>query len=212
VLEVVDQPPPCQLRAARGGQRIRLASAPPDGWVCEDCTIMVSGAMDMALLGVLGAIAVLALGAAVAAILVQRRIRATLRGVKGAAGNELLLALRNHDDDLDELDAAIVDLRARVTGVEQSLALCTNRVAMVHYDAFPDMGGKLSFSLAMLDEQGDGIVLSVINGRTETRAWGKHVVNGSSRQRLSSEEADVLHRALVLERTRTSDAPVGEAR
>ena len=121
---------------------------------------MVSGAMDMALLGVVGAIAVLALGAAVAAILVQRRIRATLRGVKGAAGNELLLALRNHDDDLDELDAAIVDLRARVTGVERSLALCTNRVAMVHYDAFPDMGGKLSFSLAMLDDS----VVSVRSG------------------------------------------------
>jgi hypothetical protein len=183
------------------------------GSVCKDRTIMVSGSMDMALVGVVGAIAVLALVAAVTAILVQRRIRATLKGVKGVAGNELLLALRNHDDDLDELDAAIVDLRARVGDIERDVALCTNRVAMVHYDAFPDMGGKLSFSLAMLDEQGDGIVLSVINGRAETRAWGKHVVGGSSRQRLSAEEADVLQRALVLDRSRTADeATVGEAR
>ena len=167
---------------------------------------MVSGVLDIALLVVVATIAVLALAVAVSAVRVQRRIRRTLRVTGGASGNELLLALRNHDDDLDELDAAVVDLRARVANVERGLELCTNRVAMVHYDAFPDMGGKLSFSVAMLDEQGDGIVLSVINGRSETRAWGKRVVGGDSRQRLSAEEADVLQRARTLDRKRADEA------
>ncbi|MBW3603368.1 MAG: DUF4446 family protein [Actinobacteria bacterium] len=172
---------------------------------------MVSGALDIALLVVVAAIATTSLVVAVAAVAVQRRIRRTLRVGTGASGNELLVALRDHDDDLDALDAAVVDLRARLTTVERDLDLCTSRVAMVHYDAFPDMGGKLSFSVAMLDEQGDGIVLSVINGRSETRAWGKRVVAGASRQRLSSEEADVLQRALVLDRRRADMTPAGDS-
>jgi uncharacterized protein YlxW (UPF0749 family) len=165
----------------------------------------ITGATEIAYLAVVGVLAVAALVLLIVAIAAQRRLRRTLRVTKGATGNELLVALRNHDDDLDALDAAVVDLQARVAQVEQDFELCTSRVAMVHYDAFPDMGGKLSFSVAMLDDQGDGIVLSVINGRSETRAWGKRVVAGSSRQRLSDEEAQVLGRALVLERRRPDE-------
>jgi uncharacterized protein YlxW (UPF0749 family) len=174
--------------------------------------MQTGGAVEIGLLIAAGALALAALLLVIAAILAQRRLRRTLRVTKGAAGNEVLLALRNHDDDLDALDAVVVDLQARVAEVERNLDLCTSRVAMVHYDAFPDMGGKLSFSLAMLDEQGDGIVLSVINGRTETRAWGKRVVGGRSRQRLSDEESHVLERAMVLERRRPGDAEVGDVR
>ncbi|HSK92224.1 MAG TPA: DUF4446 family protein [Euzebyales bacterium] len=169
------------------------------------------GAVEIGLLAVTAALALVALALVLAAIMAQRRLRRTLRVTRGAAGNELLLALRNHDDDLDALDAAVVDLQARVAEAERDLNLCTSRVAMVHYDAFPDMGGKLSFSLAMLDEQGDGIVLSIINGRSETRAWGKRVIAGASRQRLSDEETKVLERAMVLERRRPDEAE-GDAR
>jgi uncharacterized protein YlxW (UPF0749 family) len=168
--------------------------------------------VEIGLLIATGALALVALVLVFAAIFAQRRLRKTLRVTKGAAGNELLRALHNHENDLDALDAVVVDLQARVAEVERGLELCTSRVAMVHYDAFPDMGGKLSFSLAMLDEQGDGIVLSVINGRSETRAWGKRVVAGNSRQRLSDEESQVLERAMVLERRRPGDAGSGDVR
>ena len=46
-------------------------------------------------------------------------------------------------------------------------------VAVVRYDAFGDMGGRLSFSAALLDDIGDGIVLSSINGRGESRTYAK---------------------------------------
>jgi uncharacterized protein YlxW (UPF0749 family) len=168
------------------------------------------GAMETGLLLAVGALALVALVLVFAAILTQRRLRRMLRVTRGASGNEFLLALRDHGDDLDALETAVIDLQARVTDMEDDLALCTRRVAMIHYDAFPDMGGKLSFSLAMLDEQGDGIVLSIINGRSETRVWGKRVIAGSSRQRLSDEESRVLERALVLERRRPDDAESGD--
>lgn len=168
--------------------------------------------MEIGLLVAVGALALAALALVLAAILAQRRIRKMLRVTRGAPGNELLLALRDHGDDLDAMETAVIDLQARVDDIERDLVLCTSRVAMVHYDAFPDMGGKLSFSLAMLDEQGDGIVLSVVNGRSETRVWGKRVIAGSSRQRLSDEESEVLERALVLERRRPEGAESGDAR
>jgi hypothetical protein len=169
------------------------------------------GALEIGLLVV--AIGLAAIGAllSLAALMVHRRVRRVLGGTRGVPGSEVLVALRDHEEDLDALDGALVDVQARLADVERDLALCTSRVAMAHYDAFPDMGGKLSFSVAMLDEQGDGIVLSVINGRSETRAWGKRVVAGRSRQRLSDEEARVVDRALAFERLR-DDGPVGDPR
>jgi uncharacterized protein YlxW (UPF0749 family) len=174
--------------------------------------VRTGGTLEIGLLVATSVLALAALAMVFVAILAQRRLRRTLRVTRGASGNELLLTLRSHGDDLDALDAAVIDLQARVASAERDLDLCTSRVAMVHYDAFPDMGGKLSFSLAMLDEQGDGIVLSVINGRSETRAWGKRVIGGGSRQRLSDEESQVLERALVLDRHRADDVEAGDVR
>jgi hypothetical protein len=65
-------------------------------------------------------------------------------------------------------------------------------VAVVRYDAFGDMGGRLSFSAALLDDQGDGLVLSSINGRSETRTYAKALVGGQSEHTLSPEEQDAI--------------------
>jgi hypothetical protein len=65
-------------------------------------------------------------------------------------------------------------------------------VAVVRYDAFGDMGGRLSFSAALLDDQGDGLVLSSINGRSETRTYAKALVGGQSEHTLSPEEQEAI--------------------
>lgn len=164
-----------------------------------------SGALEIGLVATGVGLSAIGVALLVAALLVQRRVRRLLRVVRGVGAAELLVTLREHEEDLDALDGAIVDTRARLDDAERQLAVCTSRVAMAQYDAFPDMGGKLSFSLALLDEQGDGVVLSVINGRSETRAWGKRVARGASRSRLSDEETQVVRRALDLERRRADD-------
>ena len=68
-------------------------------------------------------------------------------------------------------------------------------VAIVRYDAFGDMGGKLSFSAALYDDNGDGLVITSINGRSETRSYAKGLTHGRSDQRLSPEEEDAIARA-----------------
>jgi Protein of unknown function (DUF4446) len=68
-------------------------------------------------------------------------------------------------------------------------------VGVVRYDAFGDMGGRLSFSAAVFDAQGDGFVISSINGRSETRTYAKALSGLKSEQALSPEEEQAIHDA-----------------
>ena len=68
-------------------------------------------------------------------------------------------------------------------------------VAVVRYDAFGDMGGRLSFSAALFDDSGDGLVISSINGRSETRTYAKSLVGLQSDHTLSPEEKEAIETA-----------------
>jgi len=68
-------------------------------------------------------------------------------------------------------------------------------LAIVRYDALQEMSGQLSFSLALLNAMGDGVVLSSINGRAETRTYAKPVVGGHGKLELSPEEAQAVQSA-----------------
>ena len=68
-------------------------------------------------------------------------------------------------------------------------------VGVVRYDAFGDMGGRLSFSAAIYDDRGDGLVVSSINGRSETRTYAKALVDLRSDHNLSPEEQQAIDAA-----------------
>ena len=70
-------------------------------------------------------------------------------------------------------------------------------LALLRYDAFEDVGGRLSFSCAMLDHRGSGVVLTSINGRQETRVYAKPIAEGQSSYNLSSEEEEAIRQALA---------------
>ena len=85
---------------------------------------------------------------------------------------------------------------ARAEGAAGGLDLTALRhVGVVRYDAFGDMGGRLSFSAAVFDAQGDGFVLTSINGRSETRTYAKGLVGLKSEQTLSPEEQQAIRDA-----------------
>lgn len=90
------------------------------------------------------------------------------------------------------------DLRALRHDIAQAL----RHVAVVRYDAFGDMGGRLSFSAAIVDDTGDGLVLSTIHGRGESRTYAKGVVGGDADATLTPEE----RQALAAARTGSPDA------
>jgi len=68
-------------------------------------------------------------------------------------------------------------------------------VGVVRYDAFGDMGGRLSFSAAVYDDDGNGLVISSINGRSETRTYAKVLTGLRSEQSLSPEEEQAIAQA-----------------
>jgi hypothetical protein len=74
---------------------------------------------------------------------------------------------------------------------------CVRNVSLLRYDAFEDVGGRLSFSCAMLDEHGTGVVLTSINGRQETRVYAKPISEGISTYNLSAEEDEAIRQATV---------------
>ncbi len=134
-----------------------------------------------------------------------RRRLVLLQG--GARGEDILGILAIQRDDLERwrraqseevrrLEERLASLRARVEELAGALQGAVQRVGVVRYDAFPDMGGKLSFSAAFLNARGDGVVLSSISGRQETRTYAKPVKGGRSPHNLSEEEEEAIRVAM----------------
>lgn len=89
---------------------------------------------------------------------------------------------------IEGLESALASLRG-----ELSQAL--RHVAVVRYDAFGDMGGRMSFSAAVVDDTGDGMVISSIHARGESRTYAKGIVGGDSEIVLTPEERQALDAA-----------------
>ena len=86
--------------------------------------------------------------------------------------------------------------------LRHDIAQALRHVAVVRYDAFGDMGGRLSFSAAIIDDAGDGLVVSSIHGRGESRTYAKGIVGGDADATLTPEE----RQALAAARTGSADA------
>jgi Protein of unknown function (DUF4446) len=116
-------------------------------------------------------------------------------------------------------DEAVGSLLGRIERIEQAVRTLNQtdrrqqyqiegnirRVALLRYDAFEDVGGRLSFSCAMLDEHGTGVVITSINGRQETRVYAKPVTARASSYNLSAEEEEAIRQAMV-EAQQTAEA------
>ncbi len=110
----------------------------------------------------------------------------------GAAVRRLRRDLRRTADHRPAAETDVAALKA-------DLAQALRHVAVVRYDAFGDMGGRLSFSAAIVDDHGDGVVVSGIHARGESRTYAKGIVDGRSDVTLTPEE----QRALAAARTGT---------
>jgi hypothetical protein len=85
-------------------------------------------------------------------------------------------------------------------------------VAIVRYDALNEMSGHLSFSVALLNTVGDGVVLTSITGRGSSRTYAKPVVGGKGEQELSPEEAQAVYEARLGNGALSSEAETPRGR
>ena len=83
-------------------------------------------------------------------------------------------------------------LRNEVQALRVEVSDALRHLAVVRYDAFGDMGGHLSWSLALLDDDGNGVVLTSIHGRSDARTYAKNVSSWTCDQALSPEEEEAI--------------------
>jgi len=93
---------------------------------------------------------------------------------------------------LDAVPADVHGLRQEVAALRAEASDALRHLAVVRYDAFGDMGGHLSWSLAVLDDAGSGVVLTSIHGRSEARTYAKSIANWTCEQQLSPEEEEAI--------------------
>lgn len=95
----------------------------------------------------------------------------------------------------DALPEDVHGLRQEVAALRVEAKDALKHLSVVRYDAFGDMGGHLSWSLALLDDAGNGVVLTSISGRSEARTYAKSIVDWTSEQQLSPEEEEAISHA-----------------
>jgi hypothetical protein len=141
-------------------------------------------------------VSVLAAGTVLLLALRLRALRTDHRRAFDGVEADVVVTLGRHAEQLEHLRDALGSARTDAADLRDQLRAVISRVGVVRYDAFDDMGGALSFSAALLNERGDGVVVSAINGRTETRCYAKSISGGRSEQHLSDEEIGAIDAAI----------------
>ena len=138
------------------------------------------------------AVALLALALAVAAQQRLAGVRRDFAALDDGGQTDIARVAATQNHRIDRLTAELATLRDHVASAEDDVRQSLRNVAVVRYDAFGDMGGRLSFSAAIVDDLGDGIVLSSIHARGESRTYAKGIVGGRSSITLTPEEQQAL--------------------
>jgi len=110
-------------------------------------------------------------------------------------GNSLDELLGEYLAEVKKIREGLAQSEKRIEQTEVKLRSSVDRAELVRFNAFDNMGSDLSFALALLNQEGDGVVLSSINSREESRVYAKPIVKGESTYHLSDEERQVITKA-----------------
>ena len=124
---------------------------------------------------------------------VKKRYRKLIYSVEDGNLEQLI---NDHIDLIDRYSDERKSLQKELDRLDEKLSKAITRVSVVRFDAFEDIGSDLSFCVAMLDAENNGIVISGIIGRDEARTYVKPIVEGESTYKLTREEEQALHDAM----------------
>lgn len=122
-----------------------------------------------------------------------KRYRIFMKGRDAASLEKAFVQKFLEVDKLTEMASVQANEIRRIKEIQSRTA---NKIGIVKYDAFPDVGGRLSFALAMLDESDSGFVLNAIHGREGCYTYVKEIVKGESYVVLGQEEKEALRQAV----------------
>ncbi|OGI90199.1 hypothetical protein A2911_02220 [Candidatus Nomurabacteria bacterium RIFCSPLOWO2_01_FULL_40_15] len=124
----------------------------------------------------------------------EKRLQRFFIGKKGKDLEDTILAL---EDDILKLKSAKEKAEGEIIEINQKLKKSIRGLELVRFNPFKDQGSNQSFAIGMLNEDGDGVVLSSLYSRERMSIFAKPIKNGKSEYELSQEEKEVLKKAEV---------------
>ena len=115
--------------------------------------------------------------------------------LEGVRGDDLERLLELHFKERQEMRGELQDALERLELLEDRVQGSKQHLGLVRYDAFDDVSGLQSFTLALFDDKGDGAVISSLVGRSDCRVYCKPLLNGRSERTLSQEERRAIENA-----------------
>jgi Protein of unknown function (DUF4446) len=156
-----------------------------------------------------GGVAIVALLSSIVVAVRLRRVRADQRAILGGEAEDLVAhaaTLQQHFQALNDFVQDIAGgLNGRMDNAEQRLDHAVAYSALIRYDAYGEMSGRQSTSIALLDARRTGLVLSSIHHRDQARLYAKQVREGQPELELSPEESEAIR--MALEGARSDDGP-----
>jgi hypothetical protein len=147
---------------------------------------------------VVGAIALVALVIAIVLAFRTSRMKTQYAVLSAADGRASFVEVVSRKaEEVEALRDDVARLADELRSTQRELQQAVRHVGIVRYDAFGDMGGRMSFSAALIDDHGNGFVLSTIHARSESRSYVKEIRGGMAEVHLSPEESAAVADAVA---------------
>ena len=111
-------------------------------------------------------------------------------------GNNLEEMLQEYMKKVNQVETKSNEIISYCKVLDEDMKKCSQKIGIVRYNAFKDTGSDLSFSLAILDDYNNGVVLNGIYARDSSNIYAKPVENGTSKYVLSNEEKEAINKAI----------------
>ncbi|MEP6468381.1 MAG: DUF4446 family protein [Chloroflexota bacterium] len=149
---------------------------------------------------VVSALTALILVLLVLALLQSMRLRRAVRAyralVRGGGEGTLGDVLESHVGRVEDVRSRLEELDQRHADLQRAAQTSLQHIGLVRFNPFEDTGSDQSFAIALLDDRRDGLVISSLHGRNNTRVFAKPVEGGSSSHTLSDEETQAIRIAV----------------
>jgi hypothetical protein len=126
----------------------------------------------------------------------RRAVRAYRALVGGGGGGTLGDVLESHVGRVEDVRSRLEELDRRHADLQRISQTSLQHIGLVRFNPFDDTGSDQSFAIALLDDRRDGLVISSLHGRNNTRVFAKPVEGGSSSHTLSDEETQAIRIAV----------------
>lgn len=160
--------------------------------------ILAALGIDPGILFILMFVLIIVLAVGVVSVYLQYgRLKSSYNSfMKGKDGRTLEDSIFERFDDLEEIAAIAIKNRQDIKKINEDMLSNFQKVGILKYNAFQEMGGKLSFALTLLDGNNTGYIINSMHSREGCYNYIKEIVKGESYVELSEEEAESLDRAI----------------